>query len=77
MNTSLVETPRTVSTIFRKSHSTTALGARRGVPRAPIHHADDLDAKYHMMFCILRDDATTGPMTSKKNVLFQKVYKGE
>ena len=55
-----------------------------GSPKAPmtpeallVHYADDMDAKYHMMYCILRDEASAaGPMTSKKNVLFQKVYKG-
>jgi 3'-5' exoribonuclease len=54
-----------------------------GSPKPPmtpeallVHYADDLDAKYHMMATILRDDTTPGPMTSKKNVLFQKVYRG-
>ena len=41
-----------------------------------VHYADDLDAKYHMMFSILRDDTTPGPVTSKKNILMQQVYKG-
>ena len=54
-----------------------------GSPKAPmtpeamiVHYADDLDAKYHMMYCILRSDSTEGPMTSKKNALFQKLYRG-
>jgi len=58
-----------------------------GSPKQPmtpeallVHYADDMDAKYHMMYCILRDEAQSGanvgPMTSKKNVLFQKIYRG-
>ena len=54
-----------------------------GSPKAPmtpeamiVHYADDLDAKYHMMYCVLRSDTTEGPMTSKKNALFQKIYRG-
>ncbi len=41
-----------------------------------VHYADDLDAKYQMMAGILRDDTNPGPVTSKKNALFQKVYRG-
>jgi 3'-5' exoribonuclease len=55
-----------------------------GSPKPPmtpealiVHYADDLDAKFQMMFAILRDDATLGPLTSKKNALFQQVYRGE
>jgi 3'-5' exoribonuclease len=54
-----------------------------GSPKPPmtpeallVHYADDMDAKYQMMANILRDDTSEGPVTSKKNVLFQKVYKG-
>jgi 3'-5' exoribonuclease len=54
-----------------------------GSPKPPmtpealiVHYADDLDAKYQMMAAILREDATPGPVTSKKNVLFQKLYRG-
>jgi 3'-5' exoribonuclease len=54
-----------------------------GSPKPPmtpeallVHYADDLDAKYQMMATILRDDTNPGPMTSKKNVLFQKIYRG-
>lgn len=54
-----------------------------GSPKPPmtpeallVHYADDLDAKYQMMATILADDTAPGPVTSKKNVLFQKVYKG-
>jgi len=55
-----------------------------GSPKPPmtpeallVHYADDIDAKYQMMATILREDTTAGPMTSKKNVLFQKVYRGQ
>ncbi len=54
-----------------------------GSPKPPmtpeallVHYADDVDAKYQMMVGILREDSTPGPVTSKKNVLFQKVYRG-
>ena len=54
-----------------------------GSPKAPmtpeallVHYADDADAKMHMMYRILREDTTAGPMTSKKNALYQKLYKG-
>jgi 3'-5' exoribonuclease len=54
-----------------------------GSPKPPmtpeallVHYADDIDAKYHMMAAILRDDATPGPVTSNKNVLRQKVFRG-
>ncbi|MDZ4817930.1 MAG: HD domain-containing protein [Planctomycetota bacterium] len=55
-----------------------------GSPKPPmtpealiVHYADDLDAKYNMMFAALRDSTDAGPMTSKKNRLFQQVYRGE
>jgi 3'-5' exoribonuclease len=54
-----------------------------GAPKPPmtpeallVHYADDLDAKYNMLVGILRDDPTTGPVTSKKNVLTQQFYRG-
>ena len=54
-----------------------------GSPKPPmtpealiVHYADDLDAKYHMMYAILRDEKNAGPMTSKKNVLMQQVFRG-
>jgi 3'-5' exoribonuclease len=55
-----------------------------GSPKPPmtpealiVHYADDLDAKYHMLFAILRDDPTPGPLTSKRNVLGQQVFRGD
>ncbi len=54
-----------------------------GSPKPPmtpealiVHYADDLDAKYHMMYVALRDDTTEGPLTSKQNQLYQAVYRG-
>lgn len=55
-----------------------------GSPKPPmtpealiVHYADDLDAKFQMMYAILRDDATLGAMTAKNNVLYQHVFRGE
>ena len=54
-----------------------------GSPKPPmtpealiVHYADDLDAKYQMMQAILADDASDGPLTSRKNVLYQHVFRG-
>ena len=41
-----------------------------------VHYADDLDAKYHIMYGIFRADAGSGPVTSDKNLLRQKFYRG-
>ena len=55
-----------------------------GSPKPPmtpeallVHYADDIDAKMNMMASILSDKHETGPVTSKKNQLYQQVYKGE
>ena len=44
-----------------------------GSPKPPmtpealiIHYADDLDAKFDMMYSALRDDKTPGPLTSDR-----------
>jgi 3'-5' exoribonuclease len=54
-----------------------------GSPKPPmtpeallVHYADDLDAKFAMVYGILRDDASAGPLTSGKNVLGQRLYRG-
>ena len=54
-----------------------------GSPKPPmtpeallVHYADDIDAKYHMMYAILRDDTTAGPFTSRRNMLGQHVFRG-
>ena len=41
-----------------------------------VHYADDLDAKYHMIYVAFRDDASPGPLTSNKNQLYQKLFRG-
>lgn len=55
-----------------------------GSPKPPmtpealiVHHADDLDAKLQMMVTVLAEDTTPGPMTSRKNVMYQQIYRGE
>lgn len=55
-----------------------------GSPKPPmtpeallVHYADDIDAKFHMMAEVLRNDTSEGPLTSKKNALAQQVYRGE
>ncbi|MBN2217450.1 MAG: HD domain-containing protein [Pirellulales bacterium] len=54
-----------------------------GSPKPPmtpeallVHYADDVDAKYNMMAAILAADTTPGPVTSRKNALHQKVFRG-
>jgi 3'-5' exoribonuclease len=54
-----------------------------GAPKPPmtpealiVHYADDLDAKLQMMVCALKEDATDGPLTSKRNALYQQIYRG-
>jgi 3'-5' exoribonuclease len=54
-----------------------------GSPKPPmtpesllVHYADDIDAKINMMAGVLKNDANPGPVTSKKNVLMQHIYKG-
>ncbi|MDX1965155.1 MAG: HD domain-containing protein [Pirellulales bacterium] len=54
-----------------------------GSPKPPmtpeaylVHYADDIDAKMNMLAEALSNPAETGPLTSKKNRLFQQLYKG-
>jgi 3'-5' exoribonuclease len=54
-----------------------------GSPKPPmtpeallVHYADDIDAKYHMMYIALRDDTASGPLTTKNNQLYQQIYRG-
>lgn len=54
-----------------------------GSPKPPmtpealiVHYADDLDAKFHMMAATLREDTTPGEVTSSRNALRQRVYRG-
>ena len=55
-----------------------------GSPKPPmtpealiVHHADDLDAKLQMMVSALEKDTSTGPMTSTRNALRQRIFRGE
>ena len=55
-----------------------------GSPKPPmtpeallVHYADDIDAKYQMMAEHFGNDTNPGPVTSKKNVLMQHVYRGQ
>lgn len=72
-------------TMLRLEHVIVAHQGRPewGAPKVPmtpeamiVHYADDLDAKYAMLYTTLRDDKTTGPMTSKKNQLYQQIFRG-
>ena len=54
-----------------------------GSPKPPmtpeamlIHYADDLDAKYQIMVSVLRSDSNPGPVTTDKNLLRQRFFKG-
>lgn len=54
-----------------------------GSPKPPmtpeamiVHYADDLDAKFYMLYAALRDDAPTEPLTSKRNPLVQQFFRG-
>ena len=54
-----------------------------GSPKPPmtpealiVHHADDLDAKLQMMVNALEEDATEGPLTSSRNPLRQRIFRG-
>lgn len=55
-----------------------------GSPKPPmtpealiVHHADDLDAKLQMMVNILAEETSDGPMTSGRNVLRTRIFRGE
>lgn len=54
-----------------------------GAPKPPmtpeallVHFADDVDAKFQMMYAALHDDPGEGAFTSRKNPLMQAVYRG-
>jgi 3'-5' exoribonuclease len=54
-----------------------------GAPKPPmtpeallVHYADDMDAKLQMMICALVADAKSGPLTTNRNPLKQKFYRG-
>lgn len=41
-----------------------------------VHYADDVDAKFRMVYDILHNDPGSGPVTSNRNLLGQKLYRG-
>ncbi|MBX7169084.1 MAG: HD domain-containing protein [Pirellulales bacterium] len=54
-----------------------------GSPKPPmtpeamiVHYADDLDAKYQMLYRALADESGTGPITSSRNPMNQPFYRG-
>ena len=54
-----------------------------GSPKPPmtpeallVHYADDIDAKLQIMYAALRDEAGDGALTSAKNALRTKVFRG-
>jgi 3'-5' exoribonuclease len=54
-----------------------------GSPRPPmtpealiVHYVDELDAKYDMLYNILQNDKSPGPLTSDKNLLKHRVFRG-
>ncbi|HMP06647.1 MAG TPA: HD domain-containing protein [Lacipirellulaceae bacterium] len=57
--------------------------AEWGAPKPPmtpeallVHYADDMDAKLQMMAAALGEDAASGPLTSSRNALRQRFYRG-
>lgn len=55
-----------------------------GSPKPPmtpealiVHYADDLDAKFHMFYHILRTDTEGGALTGDRNLLRQKLFRGK
>ena len=80
-----MESPPDAETMLRLEHL--ILAHQRlpewGSPKPPmtpealiVHYADDLDAKFHMMVKVLEEDNNPGPLTSRKNVLYQQVFRG-
>ncbi|MDW8037388.1 MAG: HD domain-containing protein [Thermoguttaceae bacterium] len=54
-----------------------------GAPKPPmtpeaflVHYADDLDAKFQMVYTALMEEPATGPFTTARNVLGQKLFRG-
>jgi 3'-5' exoribonuclease len=57
--------------------------AEWGSPKPPmtpeallVHYADDMDAKLQMMMATLASEPHSGPLTSSKNPLRQRIYRG-
>jgi 3'-5' exoribonuclease len=80
-----LKTPLDAETLLRLEHAVIAHQRlpEWGSPKPPmtpeamlIHYADDIDAKFHIIMSVLRDDTNPGPVTSKKNLMMQHVYRG-
>jgi 3'-5' exoribonuclease len=80
-----MKTPPDAETLLRLEHAIIAHQRlpEWGSPKPPmtpeamlIHYADDIDAKFHIMMSVLRDDTNPGPVTSKKNLMGQHVFRG-
>lgn len=80
-----LESPVAPETLLRLEH--VILAHQRlpewGSPKPPmtpeallVHYADDIDAKYHIVYSILSADSNPGPMTSDKNLLRQRFFRG-
>ncbi len=80
-----LETPLDDETLLRLEH--VIVSHQRlpewGSPKPPmtpealiVHFADDCDAKYQMMLTVLEDDPSEGPVTGRRNVLGQPIYRG-
>jgi len=78
-------TPLSAEMLLRLEHAVIAHQRlpEWGSPKPPmtpeamlVHYADDIDAKFHIMMSVLRDDTNPGPVTSKKNLMGQHVYRG-
>jgi 3'-5' exoribonuclease len=80
-----VTTPVPPDTLLRLEHLIIAHQRlpEWGSPKPPmtpeamlVHYADDLDAKFCIMVNILNTDHNPGPMTTEKNLMRQKFYRG-
>jgi 3'-5' exoribonuclease len=80
-----LKTPLDAETLLRLEHAIIAHQRlpEWGSPKPPmtpeamlIHYADDIDAKFHIMMSVLRDDTNPGPVTSRKNLMMQHVFRG-
>ena len=79
------EHPLEEETLLRLEHIVVAHQrlAEWGSPKPPmtpealiVHYADDMDAKLQMMMAALAEDKTEGPLTSSRNPLRQRIFRG-
>ena len=80
-----MEVPPDRETLLRLEHAIIAHQRlpEWGSPKPPmtpeamlVHYADDIDAKFHMLVTILEEDRGDGPLTSKRNILAQPLFRG-